>query len=106
MQTIMPSLKANWVCSVILLQRMEPNASCPDWQASASALGVLVMTNKPTVPNKPHVAKDAKKQAGVSHPGMMGDGTEEQNLAEPGNPAARIKKSEVDAVFGKPNRKN
>ncbi len=25
------------------------------------------------------------------HPGMMGDGTEEQNLGERGNPAARIK---------------
>ena len=31
---------------------------------------------------------------------MMGDGTEEQNLDEPGNPAARIKKDEVDAAFG------
>jgi hypothetical protein len=57
------------------------------------------MTNKPTVPN------DAKETAGVSHPGMMGDGTEEQNLDEPGNPAARIKKDEVDAAFGKKNPK-
>jgi hypothetical protein len=32
---------------------------------------------------------------------MMGDGTEEQNLDERGNPAARIKKDEVDAAFGK-----
>jgi hypothetical protein len=32
---------------------------------------------------------------------MMGDGTEEQNLDERGNPAARIKKSEVKAAFGK-----
>ena len=46
-----------------------------------------------------------KKQAGVSHPGMMGDGTEEQNLNERGNPAARIKKDEVDAAFGKRNPK-
>jgi hypothetical protein len=51
------------------------------------------MTNKPTIP------KDAGKQ--VSHPGMMGDGTEEQNLGEPGNPAARIKEDELDAAFGK-----
>ena len=31
----------------------------------------------------------------------MGDGTEEQNLGERGNPAARIKKKEVLAAFGK-----
>jgi hypothetical protein len=44
---------------------------------------------------------DGKKQSGVSHPGMMGDGTEEQNLGEKGNPGARIKKDEVAAAFGK-----
>jgi hypothetical protein len=33
------------------------------------------------------------------HPGMLGDGTEEQNLNQPGNPDARIKKDEVDAAF-------
>ena len=66
------------------------------------------MTNKPTVPtNKPTVpkSKDTNKQAGVSHPGMMGDGTEEQNLDERGNPAARIKKDEADAAFSKQNPK-
>lgn len=45
------------------------------------------------------------KRAGVAHPGMMGDGTEEQNLNERGNPAARIKKKEVTAAFGKPRAK-
>ena len=39
------------------------------------------------------------------HPGMMGDGTEEQNLGQPGNPAVRIKKDEVDAAFAKDSRK-
>jgi len=53
------------------------------------------MTNKPPIP------KDADKQANIPHPCMMGDGTEEQNLGEHGNPAARIKKDEVDAAFGK-----
>ena len=57
------------------------------------------MTSKPTM------RKDAKKRAGVSHPGMMGDGTEEQNLNERGNPAARIKKNEVDAAFSKQSPK-
>ena len=36
---------------------------------------------------------------------MMGDGTEEQNLGERGNPAARIKKKEVVAAFGKRSSK-
>ena len=44
-----------------------------------------------------------KNQRNISHPGMMGDGTEEQNLGERGNPAARIKKREVRAAFGKRN---
>ena len=45
--------------------------------------------------------KDSKKKVVVAHPGMMGDGTEEQNLGERGDPAARIKKKEVVAAFGK-----
>jgi hypothetical protein len=49
--------------------------------------------------------KKTKKRAKIAHPGMMGDGTEEQNLGERGNPAARIKKKEVVAAFGKPRRK-
>ena len=45
------------------------------------------------------------KKSKISHPGMMGDGTEEQNLGERGNPAARIKKKEVVAAFGRKKRK-
>ena len=33
------------------------------------------------------------------HPGMMGDGTEEQNLDQPGNPEARITEDEVRETF-------
>jgi len=33
------------------------------------------------------------------HPGMMGDGTEEQNLGQTGNPKARITEDEVEAAF-------
>ena len=47
------------------------------------------MTNKPD---------PKEKSPAVSHPG---NGTEEQNLGQPGNPAARIKKDEVDAAFAK-----
>ena len=57
------------------------------------------MTNAPMVP------KDIGKKVDVSHPGMMGDGTEEQNLDELGNPAARIEKDELDAAFGRQNPK-
>ena len=55
--------------------------------------------------NKFVVLKDSKKPGDVSHPGMMGDGTEEQNLGEQGNPAARIKKDEVDAAFARDPKK-
>jgi hypothetical protein len=53
------------------------------------------MTNKPKVP------EDTQDHGDVQHPGMMGDGTEEQSLGERGNPAARIKKDELDAAFRK-----
>ena len=43
-----------------------------------------------------------KKRAKVTHPGMMGDGTEEQNLGQPGDPEKRIKQDEVDAAFIRP----
>jgi len=55
--------------------------------------------------NAPLVPKDTDKKTNVSHPGMMGDGTEEQNLDEVGNPAARIEKDELDAAFGGKNPK-
>jgi hypothetical protein len=63
----------------------------------APAPGDFDMTNKPD-------AKDSKKNP-ATHVGMMGDGTEEQNLGQPGNPAARIKKGEVDAAFTKDSKK-
>jgi hypothetical protein len=56
------------------------------------------MTNKPD-------SKGTKPNSAKPHPGMMGDGTEEQNLGQPGNPAARIKKDEVDAAFAKGAKK-
>ena len=46
-----------------------------------------------------------KARAKAAYPGMMGDGTEEQNLGQRGNPRARIKKKEVTAAFGKPRSK-
>ncbi len=35
----------------------------------------------------------------ASLPGMMGDGTEEQNLGQAGKPDARITQDEVEAAF-------
>jgi hypothetical protein len=52
------------------------------------------------VTNKP-IVKAANQSAKIGHPGMMGDGTEEQNLNEPGDPSARIKADEVESAFGK-----
>ena len=57
------------------------------------------MTNKPD-------PKDIKKHPATPHPGMMGDGTEEQNLGQRGDPAARIRKAEVDTAFAKGTKKN
>ena len=34
-----------------------------------------------------------------SQPGVMGDGTEEQNLGQPGHPEARITEAEVQEAF-------
>lgn len=58
------------------------------------------MSNKP---DSKHTHKDSK--TAEKHPGMMGDGTEEQNLGQPGNPGTRIKKDEVDAAFSKDAKK-
>jgi hypothetical protein len=46
--------------------------------------------------------KDAKESRPTIHLGMMGDGTEEQNLGERGDAAKRIKEDEVDAAFNQP----
>lgn len=51
--------------------------------------------------NKTPTRHDTKEQAKVVHPGMMGDGTEEQKLGERGNPTAHIKKKDVAAAVGK-----
>ena len=45
--------------------------------------------------DKPSVGK----QKNTEHPGMFGDGTEEQNLNQPGNPEARISEAEVKEAF-------
>lgn len=54
------------------------------------------MTQKPSAP------ENEKKPSKIDHPGLMGDGTEEQNLNEEGDPSARITKEDVEEAFGKP----
>ena len=44
-------------------------------------------------------AKTTETPKADPHPGMMGDGTEEQNLNQPGNPAARVTEEDVKAAF-------
>ena len=55
----------------------------------------------------PKLAKSTPKvtnqQANTPHPGMMGDGTEEQNLNQQGNPGERITQDDVDEAFKKSN---
>jgi hypothetical protein len=68
------------------------------WLTRIRAWRFRKMTNKPD-------SKDTAKAPSEKHPGMMGDGTEEQNLGQPGNPAARIKKGDVDAAFANENDK-
>jgi hypothetical protein len=51
--------------------------------------------------NKVANSKNTRKSVKVPHPGMMGDGTEEQNLGQNGNPKARITKDEVSKAFNK-----
>jgi hypothetical protein len=57
------------------------------------------MTNEPEPKD---AKKDGKEPRPIIHLGMMGDGTEEQNLGESGDPAKRIKEDEVDAAFDPP----
>ena len=44
------------------------------------------------------MADEYSKQDG-SQPGVLGDGTEEQNLGQPGDPKARITEDEVEEAF-------
>lgn len=56
------------------------------------------MTKKSATPDKAAPVTTA-------NPGMMGDGTEEQNLNQTGNPSARITKADVDVAFKTPAKK-
>ena len=53
-------------------------------------------------PEPKDAKKDAKEPRPIIHLGMMGDGTEEQNLGERGDPAKRITEDEVHAAFNPP----
>lgn len=44
-------------------------------------------------------SRTANNRSGASYPGMMGDGTEEQNLNQAGDPSARIGQDEVQQAF-------
>ena len=44
--------------------------------------------------------KNSRSRSNTRYTGMMGDGTEEQNLGQVGDPSARIGQDEVQAAFG------
>ena len=46
------------------------------------------------------MADREENQTQDPHPGMMGDGTEEQSLGQPGQPGKRITQEEVEEAFG------
>lgn len=73
-------------------------------QTTLAKLGHAHLRGDFKMANKPD-PKDTKKHPATPHPGMMGDGTEEQNLGQRGDPAARIKKDEVDAAFVRDGKK-
>jgi len=70
----------------------------------------MTMSNDPTTTpggeaDMPSTGKSARGRPGrASYPEMMGDGTEEQNLNQPGDPSARITEGEVDEAFGSSRR--
>lgn len=45
-------------------------------------------------------AKSSRSRSNTRYTGMMGDGTEEQNLNQTGDPSARIGQDEVQQAFG------
>jgi hypothetical protein len=45
------------------------------------------------------LSRDGENRQGASRPGVMGDGTQEQNLNQPGDPTARVTQQEVEAAF-------
>jgi hypothetical protein len=53
--------------------------------------------------SKSKSAASRNRQTKAPHPGMMGDGTEEQNLNQMGNPEARITQDDIDEAFKKPD---
>jgi hypothetical protein len=73
----------------------------------SSAIKTKRAAVKASKPKRKSVAKSKPKatnqQANNQHPGMMGDGTEEQNLNQQGNPGARITQDDVDEAFKKPD---
>jgi hypothetical protein len=78
------------------------------WLRNQTGLARLVCAHpcpeNPEMTSKPDSKTTGQKPA-ATHTGMMGDGTEEQNLGQTGNPAARINKDEVDAAFTKGEKK-
>jgi ElaB/YqjD/DUF883 family membrane-anchored ribosome-binding protein len=59
----------------------------------------MTMSNDPTTTPGAGKTGRGRPASRVSYPEMMGDGTEEQNLNQTGDPSARITEAEVDQAF-------
>ena len=80
--------------------RSAVKASKPKRKSIASrkaSVDAAVSRSRKAVSPKPKVTSSQVD----AHAGMMGDGTEEQNLNQKGNPEARITQDDIDEAFKK-----
>ena len=75
----------------------------PKRKPVVSRKGSVASTATPSPKLAKSTPKVTDQKANNPHPGMMGDGTEEQNLNQQGNPGARVTQDDVDAAFKKPS---
>jgi len=80
---------------------------------AAAGIGWLLYTANSSRPPRARTTRgsgsqgdrDQRGNAAVSRPGVLGDGTQEQNLNQTGDPGARITRQEVEAAFGQDGSK-
>ena len=81
--------------------RTTVKASKPKRKSVASRKGPIASAASRSHRPAKSKPEGTKQQADNLHPGMMGDGTEEQNLNQQGDPGARITQDDVEEGFKK-----
>jgi hypothetical protein len=81
--------------------RAAVKASKPKRKPVASRKRSIASTASPSPKLAKSTPKVTDQKTNNPHPGMMGDGTEEQNLNQQGTPGARVTQDDVDAAFKK-----